>query len=142
MVTDQSNNKETDHVFENIINMNNVEEMDKITLKINTQDRAKQNSFSSVKYYDSENDTFDYISTMTRDYGQTYKIQEENLVDKLYDHYNKINIIFDAPLKHVNNLNPLKSFYHPNIKNGTSFVVNGWDYDLKNYTDTIHLTEV
>jgi len=136
-----SDNKKTDHVYENLISMNNVEEFDSISLKINTQDPAKDNSFSSIKKL-GENG-FEYVEKMTVD-GENYKIQEENLVDKYTSHYGNIKTKFQADLKH-NNLSPVTpatQFIQPLIKNGTTMATNGYEWDLKAGTDLISMVEI
>lgn len=137
-----SDNKKTDHVYENLINMSNVEEFESITLKINTQDPAKDNSFSSVKKLGQNG--FEYISQMTTDSGSTYKIQEENLVDKYCSHYGNIKTKFQAELKHnfTNPMTPFSQFVQPLIKNGTTMAVNGYEWNLKAATDLVSMIEI
>lgn len=136
-----SDNKKTDHVYENLISMSNVEEFESISLKINTQDPAKDNSFSSIKKLGDNG--FEYIEQMTVD-GQNYKIQEENLVDKYTSHYGNIKTKFKADLKHnhQNPVTPATQFIQPLIKNGTTMATNGYEWDLKAGTDLISMVEI
>lgn len=75
-----------DTEYMNVINENFVNEQSDIELKINTQNMSKKTSLSSV-LYDSSNGQMDFVQDIYSVVHDERKIQENNLVEKLYNHY-------------------------------------------------------
>ena len=141
--TKKSDNKETDHEYENVINNGSIIDMQDIECKINTQDQSKFRSFSSMMFkYSSTLRYIEKMSTTTDDNdNRIFRIQENNLVQDRVDHYSSPKIIFDCDL--------LGTDFHcydimndGNIKDGVVMTVQSQEKDLKNGHTKIKLIEI
>ena len=85
-----------DTEYTNIINEECVAEWSEIELKINTQNGSKPQSYSSVMYDD--NGIKQFVTEIYSVEKDSENIQENNLVEKNFDHYSKRNRIITGSL--------------------------------------------
>lgn len=129
-MTEKVDNKNSDQEYMNVINENSIEDYDDIELKINTQAIDKNFSFSSV-LYDAGNQSYKPITDMSVDSGNTYAIQELNIIDGYVEHYRGPKAVFECDLLMNEN-----KIYEPYALFNTSFrdnyfILNGAEVDLK-----------
>lgn len=133
-----SNNKKTDQQYENILNAGNVNDAKEIECKINTQDQSKFRSFSSLlKEVDDE---YDYISKMTMD-GTNWRIQENNVVQTMTEHYSQPKVIFECDLQGCDFTN-YELLEHTGINNGVKMIVNKQTKNLRETDTELQLVQI
>lgn len=131
-----SNVNESDTVYTNVINNTYVNELDDIKFKICTWDNKKPN-YSSVAFIDNNgqmkflNKTY---NRATKDFGR----QEEHLIQRIYNQYNKPSVILQLPLR---NDNYIYGLYKDTTINDRDFIVDYINRDYKNNSVDIKLIE-
>lgn len=136
-----SNNKQTDHTYSNIINEYIAIDDDKsIECKINTQDDAKDRSFSSLLKKDSDG-KYQYVDKMWTGTTGLYQIQENNVIDTYKAHYEDRKIIFDCDIKGVD-YGPLDVFAESFSNNIHQMIPDSQEKDLRNNSTKIKLIEI
>lgn len=144
IVDEMDNGRDDDTEYTNIINESFVEEFDDLEVSINTQDKKKKPSYSSV-YLKSNN----LITELQKvNYNGKSLLQEEHLVEKYVNHYSTPKRIVEMTTKYKKN-DANESFPSPeNVVNyelfagDTKFIVSGIEEDIKNETCGITLIEV
>lgn len=136
-----SNNKQTDHTYSNIVNEYIAIDDDKsIECKINTQDDAKDRSFSSLLKKDSDG-KYQYVDKMWTGTTGLYQIQENNVIDTYKAHYEDRKIIFDCDIKGVD-YGPLDVFAESFSNNIHQMIPDSQEKDLRNNSTKIKLIEI
>ena len=118
-----SNDKGSDIVYSNVVNSGYCNEFNGLELKINTTVDEKPISKSFI------NDGDTYIKQMKHYFGDSYKPQEENLIDMYYEHYSKPAKIYTFNAN--TQLNPYHKFTFGDTLSGT-FVLDSYVMDLRN----------
>lgn len=141
-----ANNKQTDHVYTNIINQNAaIDDKKSVEVKINTQDAAKNRSFSSLLKKDND-DKYQYIEKMwTGEYdgnqNEIYRIEENNVIDTYRNHYSDKKIIFDCILKETD-WSPLQILTNRFSNISVPMIVNSQEKDFHADKTKIQLVEI
>lgn len=130
--------EENDIVYENVIDEDNINKLDEITLKITTQTRATKPSYSNVGLIDSDNVFLWYV--IQEGLSGVNQKPEENIIEKYYSQYS-------TPTKKIsltvgNNLDPFQKIYGVDVDNpSTGYVVLGSEIDYLYDKQTITLIE-
>ena len=124
-----------DTEYTNIINEECVAEWSEIELKINTQNGSKPQSYSSVMYDD--NGIKQFVQEIYSVEKDSENIQENNLVEKNFDHYSKRNRIITGSLD---------KFYKPtdiiNWREYANMTVQEQEWSLHYDKNQVKITEI
>lgn len=125
-----STKKQDDVIYTNVINTDYVNEWDDLEIKINSQVDNRITSKSSMLIK-----TADQIEFLTKVYNKTqneYRIQENNLIEKYYNHYSSPKAILEINIE--NKLKPYSIIKETNL--GKDFNLDSYEYDV--YSDTLN----
>lgn len=122
-----------DIIYTNVIDDSFYGEFDDIELKINTQVDGKLPSRSSVMTSDG------YVTKLYDSVLRESKIPEERIVEKYYKHYRSPKKKLSFTTKDPVDLN--KRIYWDYFENET-FVVDSFEYNVKNNERTVYLVEL
>ena len=125
-----------DTEYVNVINGDFVTEMSDIELKINTQDMSKKTSLSSV-LYDSSGGQMDFVQDIYSVTHSKMQIQEENLVEKYFNHYSGQKRIITGSIDEP--ANPAATY---NWRDFQNMVMHEQDWSLHYDRNNVKLTEI
>mgnify|MGYP003301104427 CR=1 FL=1 len=134
--SDKEEESNDDIVYSNVINDSYVEEYDDLELKINTQVDKKPQSRS----YALDARTTEYVHNLyCPATGHNYR-PEENLIEKLYNHYSTPKKIFDMKSIFNDELHPASPVIYTSISD-KPLCVDSQEIHLANDTNDIKLIE-
>ena len=125
-----------DTEYMNVINESFVNEQSDIELKINTQNMSKKTSLSSV-LYDSSNGQMDFVQDIYSVVHDERKIQENNLVEKMYNHYSTQKRIITGSLSEMSKPDDLY-----NWREFSNMTMQEQDYSLHYDRNNVKLIEI
>lgn len=125
-----------DILYSNVIDDANVNEMDDITLKVNTYS-TNATSYSYVLKQTGEG--YDYVDSLTNKHYGSDKKMEESIIQKYVDHYHKPRFIYTNTLNDKD-IKPYTIIHEDAINK--DLVVDSVSYNLANNTATVTTTEL
>ena len=128
-------NSEDDTEYFNIINENYVTEFNDMELKINTQNPDKKLSVSSTMYNDGS--TMKYITTLNDTVLNTNRLQENNIIERYYNHYSTPKNIIERTI--YNYYIPTNLF---NWRQFNDMCIDTQSWNVKYNTNNIKLIEI
>lgn len=130
-----NDNSEDDTEYFNIINENYVTEFNDMELKINTQNPDKKLSVSSTMYNDGS--TMKYITTLNDTVLNTNRLQENNIIERFYNHYCTPKNIIERTI--YNYYIPTNLF---NWRQFNDMCIDTQNWNVKYNTNNIKLIEI
>lgn len=134
-LTDLDQDQE-DTEYMNVIDEQIIGEQSDIELKINTQNMSKKTSLSSV-LYDSSNGQMDFVQDIYSVAHNERKIQENNLVEKMYNHYSTQKRIITGSLSEMSKPDDLY-----NWREFSNMTMQEQDYSLHYDRNNVKLIEI
>jgi hypothetical protein len=129
------NNTDTaDVIYTNVINNEYVNEWDDLELKINTQIENNITSYSSMLLKVDNLEFCQYLYDKTQ---RQYRLQENNLIEKYYNHYKEPRAILELSV--INNLYPYSRVKEQNLNK--TFVFDSYNLDLRSDVLKVKLIE-
>lgn len=135
-----SDQEDSDVVYENIIDSQSINELDEIALKFTTYTEMTKPAYSNVIYYNGT--TNKLLETITEPAlaDSTAQKPEENIIEKYVEQYNKPTKQFSIPLDLT--VSPFDKIFYADVKNGTQgYCVLGSSIDYTMDTQTLTLEE-